>query len=272
MDDRQNVYGIRLMTVPLSESNSILTDRGRALCERLTEELYTTYDSPYAGWKQLTALYGFGWSVGSGNRVVGRLPAQLNGEPIVQGPHNYVLKIEFDVDDDAPRTEVGNWVETTVWEQAKERGVSDLFAPIIDAAGDHRWLVMEEVETIGYDYPEGSGDHAQTRQQQEYERRVSTFEERLNDAGLGLGLDEEGQIGVSRSGTVVALDYEHVTDESGVDQPAWIGSYNRYREERLTAEDVAQLGGRRERLRRITTGANGSITGYEIRSRLNQWR
>lgn len=264
--------GIRPMTVSESESNSMLTDRGRALCDRLTEELYTTYDSPYAGWKQLAALYGFGWSVGSGNRVAGRLPARLDGEPIVRGPHDYVLKIEFDVNADAPRRERGNWVESRVWEQAQERGVSDLFAPIIDYAGDYRWLVMEEVETIGYDYPEGPPDHTQTRQQREYERRVSTFENRLDDAGLGLGLDGEGQIGVSRSGNVVALDYEHVTDESGIDQSAWIGSYNRYRGERLTAEDVAQLGGRRERLRRITTGANGSVTGYEIRSRLHQWR
>ncbi|UPM41814.1 hypothetical protein [Halocatena salina] len=260
------------MTVPSSESDSLLTDRGRALCDRLTEELYTTDDSPYAEWKQLTALHGFGWSVGSGNRVAGRLPARLDGEPIVRGPHDYVLKIEFDVNPDTPRTEMGNWVEAMIWEQAEERGVSGLFAPVIDHAEDYRWLVMEEVETIGYDYPERAVDHSQTRQQEEYERRVSTFEKRLDDAGLGLGLDGAGQIGVSRSGSIVALDYEHVTDESDVDQPAWIGSYNRYRGERLTAEDVAQLGSRRERLRRITTGANGSVTGYEIRARLNEWR
>lgn len=258
------------MRVSLSESNSVLTDRGRALCDRLTEELYT-YDSPYAGWKQLTALYGFGWSVESGNRVAGRLPSRLEGEPIVRGPHDYVLKIEFGVEADAPRTEMSNWVEATIWEQAEERGVSDLFAPVVDHAGDYRWLVMEEVETIGYDYPEAL-ERSQTPQQREYERRVSTFEERLDDAGLGLGLGGEGQIGISRSENVVALDYEHVIDESGVDQRAWIGSYNRHREERLTAEDVAELGGRRDRLRRITTGANGSVTGYEIRSRLNEWR
>lgn len=250
----------------------MLTDRGRTLCDRLTEELYTTYDSPYAGWKQLTALYGFGWSVGSGNRVAGQLPSRLDGEPIVQGPHDYVLKIEFDVGADAPRTEMGNWVEAIIWEQAQNRDLSDLFAPVVDHAEDYRWLVMEEVETIGYDYPEGPPGHAQPFQQQEYERRVSAFEERLADAGLGLGIDGEGQIGISRAGNIVALDYEHVTDESGVDQPAWIGSYNRHREERLTAEDVVQLGGRRDRLRRITTGANGSVTGYEIRSRLNEWR
>ncbi|RRJ32473.1 hypothetical protein [Halocatena pleomorpha] len=260
------------MPVPSSESNSILTDRGRALCDRLTEELYTTDSRPYEEWKRLTALYGFGWSVGSGNRVAGRLPAQLNGEPIVQGSCDYVLKIEFDVDADTPHTEMGNWVEATIWKQAEERGVTDLFASVIAHAEDYRWLVMEEVETIGYDHPQGSTDPSQTQQREAYERRVSMFEQQLDDAGLGLGLDGAGQIGVSQSGNVVALDYEHVIDESGVDQPAWIGSYNRYRGERLTAEDVTQLGGRRERLRRITTGANGSITGYEIRARLNEWR
>lgn len=248
----------------------MLTDRGRALCDRLTEELYTTYDTnPYAGWKQLAALHGFGWSVGSGNRVAGRLPSRLDGEPVVRGPHDYVLKIEFDVAADAPRTELGNWVEVTIWEQALERGVAELFAPVIDHAEDYRWLVMEEVETIGYDYPDGPTSQLA---QQAYERRVAAFEQRLNDAGLGLGLDGKGQIGVSRSGNVVALDYEHVVDESRLDQPAWVGSYNPYRDKRLTEDDVAQLGGRRERLHHITTGANGSITGYELRSRLSQWR
>lgn len=264
------------MKAPSTESSVTLTDRGRALCDQLTEELYEEYDTdPYSGWKQLTAIHDFGWSVGSGNRVAGRLPPRMDGEPIVQGPHNYVLKIEFDAPDEASHTELSNWIETVIWKQAAERGVTDLFAPVIDHASDYRWLVMEEVETIGYDYPNriATPQNEETaQQQQEYERRVASFESRLADAGLGLGLDGEGQIGVSRTGNVVALDYEHVTDESVPDQPAWVGSYNQHRGRRLTPNDINISDRRRDRLRRIANGTDGSVTGYEIRSRISQWR
>lgn len=259
-----------------TEPTVTLTDRGRALCEQLTEELYANYDTnPYEGWKQLTAIYDFGWSVGSGNRVAGRLPSHIDGEPLVRGPHDYVLKIEFGGSADDDRIDLSNWIETTIWEQAIERGVTDLFASIIDHAPDYLWLVMEEVETIGYDYPNrmtDSPDAETARQRQEYEHRVKTFESRLSEAGLGIGLDGEGQIGIARSGSVVALDYEHVTDESAVDQSAWIGSYDRSRGRRITPEDVDLPGGRRDQLRRIASGTDGSVTGYEIRSRINQWR
>lgn len=264
------------MTAPSTESNATLTDRGRALCKRLTEELYAKYDTiPYEGWKQLTAIHDFGWSVGSGNRVVGRLPARIDGEQIVRGPHNYVLKIEFGVSADDDRTDLSNWIESAIWEQATERGVADLFAPIIDHASDHLWLVMEEVDTIGYDYPNRRReppDEETARQRREYEQRVARFEDRLADAGLGLGLDGEGQIGIARSGRVVALDYEHITDESAVDQSAWVGSYDQGRGRRITPQDVDLPDGRRDRLRRIVSGTDGSVTGYEIRSRINQWR
>jgi hypothetical protein len=263
------------MAGPVIESSATLTDRGRALCERLTEELYTEYaTAPYEGWKQLTALYDFGWSVGSGNRVAGRLPAQIDGKPPVRGSRNYVLKIEFGASIDDHHTDLGNWIEATIWEQATERGVTDLFAPVVDHAADYLWLVMEEVETVGYDHPSGtssSPDSEMARQRREYEQRVAVFEDRLADAGLGLGLDGEGQIGVSQSGNVVALDYEHVTDETARDQPAWTGSYDPERGRRVVPGD-SDHSGRRERLRRIASGTNGSVTGYGIRSRIDQWR
>ena len=256
-------------------SNATLTDRGWALCEQLTEELYTEYDNtPYEGWKQLAAIYDFGWSVGSGNRVAGRLPDRIDGEPLVRGPHSYVLKIEFGTADDDSPMDRSNWIESTIWEQASDRGVTELFTPIIEHATDYRWLVMEEVETIGYDHPSGtthSPSDEMAQQRRDYEQEVSAFEDRLDDAGLRLGLDGDGQIGISRAGTVVALDYEHVSDETDPDQPAWIGSYDPNRGRRITAEDIDHSG-RRERLRRIATGTDTSVTGYEIRSRINQWR
>jgi hypothetical protein len=265
------------MTRSLIEPNATLTERGRTLCERLTEELYANYDTdPYEGWKQLTAIYDFGWSVGSGNRVAGRLPAQIDGKPLVRGPRSYVLKVEFGATIDDNRTDLSNWIEATIWEQATERGAADLFAPVVDHATDYLWLVMEEVETVGYDHPSGtmnssSSDDEAIRQRQAYEQRVETFEDRLSDAGLGLGLDGEGQIGISPSGNVVALDYEHVTDESAPDQPAWIGSYDTERGQRLTPGE-RDHSGPRERLRQIASGTNGSVTGYGIRSRIDQWR
>ncbi len=258
-------------TVTHADGTTRLTERGRQLCSHLTKHLYDSSESsPYETWKQLTALYGFGWSVGSGNRVAGRLPSVLDGERIVAGPHDYVLKIEFGVDPATPRTAMSNWVEAIIYEQARDRGIAHRFAPVVDHADDYQWLVMEEVETIGYDYPDDA--QPESMDQQEYERRVAEFERELNEAGLGLGIDDEGQIGIARSGSIVALDYEHVTDETSIDQKAWVGSYSRQRGERLTAQAVAELGGRRDRLRRITTGANGSVTGLGIRSRLHNWR
>jgi hypothetical protein len=256
-------------------SNAILTDPGRELCEQLTEELYAKHASaPYEGWKQLAAIYDFGWSVGSGNRVAGRLPSHIDGEPLVRSFNSYVLKIEFGTSADDSPIDRSNWLESMIWKQATDRGVSDLFAPIIEHADDYRWLVMEEVETIGYDHPNGTiRSRAEEKEQQrrDYERDVATFDNRLADAGLGLGLDGEGQIGISASGTVVALDYEHVFDKSNPDQPAWIGSYDPDRGRRITPEDIDDSG-QRERLRRIADGSDGSVTGYEIRSRFDQWR
>lgn len=261
------------MTRRSIESNATLTDYGRVLCEQLTEALYAQYDSaPYEGWKQLTAIYDFGWSVGSGNRVAGRLPSHIDGNPLVHGPHSYVLKIEFGTSTDDSRIDRSNWIESTIWEQATDRGVSGLFAPIVARAADYRWLVMEEVEIIGYDHPNGvTRPDKKEQQRRDYEQDVKAFENHLSDAGLGLGLDGEGQIGISRAGTVVALDYEHIVDISDSDQPAWIGSYDPDRGRRITPEDIDHPG-RRERLRRIANGTDGSVTGYEIRSRLDQWR
>lgn len=255
-------------------TDPVLTDAGRAFCQRLTDELYANYGTdPHRGWKQLTALYDFDWSVGSGSRVVGRLPDRVEGRPMVDGPGAYVLKIEFGVSDFHNAIDLGNWVEATVWEQARERGVTELFAPVVDHSTDYRWLVMEEVETIGYDYPRASDRRVldeSTEQRREYEQRVATFERRLGEVGLGLGADGTGQIGVSRSGRIVALDYEHVTDESEHGQPAWIGSYDEQRGRRLMEIDIAD-DDIRERLRRLTSGADGTVTGYELRSRLDQW-
>lgn len=261
------------MTRRSIESNATLTDYGRVLCEQLTEALYAQHDSaPYEGWKQLTAIYDFGWSVGSGNRVAGRLPSHIDGNPLVRGPHSYVLKIEFGTSADDNRIDRSNWIESTIWEQARDRGVSDLFAPIIARAADYRWLVMEEVEIIGYDHPSGvTRPDEKEQQRRDYEQDVKAFENRLGDAGLGLGLDGEGQIGISRAGSVVALDYEHVVDKTESDQPSWIGSYDPDRGRRITPQDIDHSG-RRERLRRIANGTDGSVTGYEIRSRLDQWR
>lgn len=202
------ISGKIIFSMVQSPSTAEITEAGKHLTEAVTEELFTISDNPdrasVNAWPWVAEEHGFRWNLSSGTRVVGGLPEKHDGDQVVDGPHQYVLKISKNPT--SPLNDyTANYIESTIWEQAVDDGFSHLFAPVVAHGEDYRWIVMEEVEAISDDswkqygpvpYNRGEISHSKCEQ----------FRESIGEISEDYG----GEMGVDHSGSVVAVDYAHI--------------------------------------------------------------
>jgi hypothetical protein len=227
-----------------SEASAALTAAGRAFCTRLANSTLNGSSpertTPCDVWQRTAPDADLRWSVCSGSRLVGGLPVvNQTGEQLVEGPHEYVLKLELGTDQ-VPIARYGNHREALVWEQACERGVEHLFAPVIGHANNYRWLVMEETVVIGHDTWGGHGTPPRATHQQitALDDQPGQYEQALERAGLDFGASFFGQVGINRRDHLVALDYEHLHDATARTEPVWAGTYDPAQRVLITAVDA----------------------------------
>jgi hypothetical protein len=210
-----------------------LTVAGRVFCATLAHRVFERASLPATPsmcevWETAAPSAGLRWSVCSGSRLVGGLPAvDRTGTQLVTGAREYVIKLELGTEQ-VPVTRYGNCREALVWDQATERGVAHLFAPVVDHANDYHWLVMEEVTTVGHDSWGGHGSppHAARPAIGPVEERFSDYDQALAEAGLEFGAGYHGQVGLDHCDHLVALDYEHLHDVTARTDPVWAGTYD----------------------------------------------
>jgi hypothetical protein len=210
---------------------AVVTEAGRQLCDQVTKELFAASNKPHVAsadaWPPTAETYGFRWDLSSGNRMVGGLPERYNDQPVVDGPHQYVIKIAESTST-PPGQLMSNYVETIIWEQAVDEELAHLFAPVIAHGSEYRWIVMEEVEVLGKDFWNEHGPVPYHDGWQEFVPQYREFEDALSEIPGEYG----GEAGVDRSGTVVAVDYEHFLGSE------WAGMYDRDLERHITFADI----------------------------------
>ncbi|WP_435080033.1 hypothetical protein [Halococcus sp. AFM35] len=217
-------------------SSAVVTDSGRLLCEQMTKEVFAASDKSHVAsedaWPATAEKYGLRWNLGSGNRVVGGLPETYNGQSVVDGPHQYVIKISLSTDP-PPGELMPNYIEAIIWEQAVDKELAHLFTPIIAYDSEYRWIVMEEVEVLGKDFWDGCGPVPYLDTWEEFDSQYQEFKEGLSEIPGEYG----GEAGVNHSGSVVAVDYEHFLGSE------WAGMFDREKMRCVTFADI----GRRDR-------------------------
>ena len=76
------------------------------------------------------------------------LPREMNNETCIRGPENreYILKVCIrHLDSFSHQRQIcPNHMESWTWEEAMRRGDEELFAPVVAAADDYRWIMMEK--------------------------------------------------------------------------------------------------------------------------------
>lgn len=221
---------IKNVTILMSQNqpDAVVTDHGKQLCTQITEELYGFTDDQYASpdkWAGIAERYGIRWNLTAGQRMVGGLPERYNGEPLVDGPHQYIIKIEHSTHT-APNNYMANHLETLIWKQAIEQSVTHLFAPVIGHGPEYRWLIMEEVETIGQNGTRKHGPIPYHDDWTEHNALKQEFKETFGEVPMKFGASPSSQIGIDQSGNIVAIDYAHCLTHIVGDSRIWAGTYD----------------------------------------------
>lgn len=212
-------------------SPAVVTDSGRQLCDQVTKEVYAASDKSHIAsedaWPPTAEKYDLRWNLGSGNRIVGGLPETYNGHPVVDGPHQYVIKIALSTST-PPGELMPNYIEAIIWEQAVDEELAHLFAPVIAHGSEYRWIVMEEVDVLGKDFWNEHGPVPYHDTWKEFVQQYREFKDGLSEVPGEYG----GEAGVDHSDSVVAVDYEHFLGSE------WAGMYDSEKMRCITLDDI----------------------------------
>jgi hypothetical protein len=215
-------------------ATAAVTDVGRDLCNQLVDDVFAAMErsrGARAAWPSIAATYSLRWNLCSNSRLVGGLPTKHNGHAVVDGPHRYVIKIIESIDQPAGE-QLPNYTEAIIWAQAVRHDLAHVFAPIIDRGRKYRWIVMEEVDVLGTNACCEHGSVPYHDVEQNGETLAQAFETAFSDVPGEFGVTLPGQIGVDRSGTVVAVDYAHLCGR------AWAGMYDHRLERQVSFADL----------------------------------
>jgi hypothetical protein len=214
---------------------SPITPAGRAFCGQLTAHFIACYDDstvPHELWPALADYYGLRWNSCSKSRLCGGLPDRSGDTRFVRGTQRYSIKIEHD-HRYSPLEYSSNWREAIVWEQALEREIDDLFAPVVAHAEDYHWLVMNDVQMISteaWDAPKSStktaADGCGPRGDDRLTNKRVAHTQALAEQGLAFSTKQASYVGLTNHGTVVAVEYAHLQQTDETNESIWAGTYD----------------------------------------------